>query len=426
MKTPRLVRLSPQQGSTLAISLTFTAIVGLVLGSYLSLVGQRNLVSARSQTWNSAISVLEAGIEEAFTHLKVNSTNLTTDGWSTALINGQTVYKKQRDLSTNAYFLVTISNVVTAPVIYSAGYVRAPIKRSQYISRLVRVTTVLPAKSQFTKAIFATTTNGTGITMSGDVVVDSFNSTLGPYSPSTRLKNGGLATNSRESRNYAIKIGTAYVFGSASTGPNGTVYVDWVKGGMSGTIDSDMNVATPVNTLPTGKSWMPFPAADANGVYTLPSGYYDSGSSKDAILIGTGAAIDVTGNAVLWLKRDLTVGGQSNPGYIKIEPGATLTVYSEAKTVVLGGQGVINPNGLAANFSYIGLTNAGAFTYSSTTSFYGTVNAPQSGVTISGGAAIYGAIICKTFTSSGSSSVHYDEGLGGGGGTLTISSWREL
>ena len=42
-----------------------------------------------------------------------------------------------------------------------------------------------------------------------------------------------------------------------------------------------------------------------------------------------------------------------------------------------------------------------------------------------GGSSIYGAVICETFTCSGGSSVHYDQGLSGGD-EFRITSWREL
>ena len=414
------------RGSTLAISLVLTAIVGTVLGSYLVLIGQRSHISARSQSWNSTIAVLEGGIEEAFTHLKVNGTNLATDGWNSAVINGKPVFNKRRDFNTNSYCYVTISNAQAAPVIYSAGYVRAPRKQSEYIARMVRVTTVMPSSSPFTKAIFATATNGTAIQLSGSAFVDSFNSALGPYGPSNHSTNGSIATNSKQGgNNYAIKIGTGYVYGSAGTGPGGTVFVDYNKGGLTGGIASDINVASPTNSVPTGKTWSTI--TGTAGTFTLGDGYYRTGTGK-ALNIGSGSYIKVTGNATLWLERDLQVGGQlPDAGYIQIAPGASLTVYSQTKTVQIGGQGVVNENGSAANFSYYGLPNAGSFDYSGNSIFLGTINAPQSSVQLTGDSDFCGAIICKTFISSGNGNVHYDEGLqGGGGGTWTIASWREL
>jgi len=59
----RIGRQQTKQGSALAVTLLTCGILGLLMGSYLYLVqGQRQSV-ARSQNWNSAIVVAEAGID---------------------------------------------------------------------------------------------------------------------------------------------------------------------------------------------------------------------------------------------------------------------------------------------------------------------------------------------------------------------------
>src|SRR5258706_8955657 len=111
-------------------------------------------------------------------------------------------------------------NVGTAgPVIFSAGYVRAPLGNNEYISRLVKVTTTNPA-TLFNRAIAA---NG-AVKLSGSAIVEGYNSELGLYSPTNRNAAGGIATNSRETP--AISIGSqAHLYGTAVTGLEGSVYV---------------------------------------------------------------------------------------------------------------------------------------------------------------------------------------------------------
>src|SRR5206468_9634684 len=106
----------------------------------------------------------------------------------------------------------------TAPVIYSAGFVKSPLKDNEYISRLVRVSLTNPP-SLFSRAIAA---NG-AVKLSGGAVVDGYNSTNGPYGSNNRNASGGIATNSKETK--AINVGSAHVFGDAVTGPGGTVSV---------------------------------------------------------------------------------------------------------------------------------------------------------------------------------------------------------
>ena len=129
----------------------------------------------------------------------------------------------------------------------------------------------------------------------------------------------------------------------------------------------------------------------------------------------------VTGNATLWVTGDFTVSGT---GYIKIDPTASLNLYVGGNGGIRGG-GIVNGSGDPNHFSYIGLTNSTTLSYSGAADFVGTINAPQADVSISGGSSVYGAVICKTFNSSGGSGVHYDQKLGGGG-IFLITSWREM
>src|SRR6185369_10518801 len=77
-------------GSTLLIVLIVGGLIGLTLIAYLKMTGNQNYFVARSQSWNITVPVIEAGLEEALTHLNRNGTtnvNMTADGWS--LVNGQ-------------------------------------------------------------------------------------------------------------------------------------------------------------------------------------------------------------------------------------------------------------------------------------------------------------------------------------------------
>ena len=110
----------------------------------------------RALAWNTAMPVLEAGIEEALTHLNRDSNSPTANYWTADQVNGQAVYWKYRALPDGSYFYVTNFNVASpSPIIQSAGYVRSPLSDNQYISRVVQVTATNPP-SLFGRAIAAT------------------------------------------------------------------------------------------------------------------------------------------------------------------------------------------------------------------------------------------------------------------------------
>ena len=80
---------------------------------------------------------------------------------------------------------------------------------------------------------------------------------------------------------------------------------------------------------------------------------------------------------------------------------------------------------MPANFSYYGLSSNTTLNYNGAADFVGTINAPQADFTLSGAGQMYGAIICSSFTSSGSAQIHYDQALVGNG-LFLVTSWKEL
>jgi hypothetical protein len=129
----------------------------------------------------------------------------------------------------------------------------------------------------------------------------------------------------------------------------------------------------------------------------------------------------VRGHATLYVQKDFVVQGS---GSVYIEPDASLKLYIGGSAAI-GGGAVVNGSGLPSNFSLYGLPTCKLINYTGTANFVGTINAPQAAFKISGSASIFGAVICDTFTSSGTTSVHYDKAAGYRG-IFLVNSWREL
>ncbi|TAK90080.1 MAG: hypothetical protein EPO07_20625 [Verrucomicrobia bacterium] len=417
-----------QRGSALVITVITGALTGFVLCSYLGLTTSRNRASMRATAWNTAIPVLEAGIEETLTHLHEDADRLTANSWTKDVVNGQTVYTKDRKKSPwpdGSYYSVTISNITgTSPAIYSVGHVKSPLEKHEYINRLVRVSLTNPP-SLFSRAIAA---NGP-VRLSGGAVVDGFDSSLGAYDPVTnRLANGGIATNSKQPK--AIDVGSAHLYGTAVTGPGGTVAVNggavgdlnWNStqvGVEPGWSDDNMNVSFQPNTEPTGP--MTIPTTTAVGVSNIT--YLTSGNYQASTFVSNDKTrpMIVIGDATLWVTGDFVVSGS---GYVYIAPGASLKLYV-AGTGSISGGGIVNGGGSPASLAYFGLPTSKTLTYNGTANFIGTINAPQADFAISGGASVFGAVIANSFTSSGGSGVHYDQAARGKA-ILLVTGWREL
>jgi hypothetical protein len=415
-----------QEGSVLVMTVVMCALIGSVLCSYLVLISGRNERAMRALAWNGAIPVLEAGFEEALTHLQDDKGNPKANGWTVDLVDGHPAYWKYRVLPDGSYFYVTNFDVSSfSPTIISAGYVRSPLRDKEYISRVVRLTTTNPP-SVFSHAIAASGL----VKLSGSAIVDGYSSAAGPYSATNRNANGSVATDSQLQK--AIDIGSAHIYGQAVTGPGGSVSVangsvgdlNQSSGIQSGWTNDDMNVSFQDNAPPTGHFIAPMPTQVGISNVTILS----SNSSQDVYKVAGSLVsssenrpIIVTGNATLWVTGDFIVNGT---GYVYIAPGASLTLYVGGMGSISGG-GVVNGSGLPSNFSYNGLPSSTSLFYSGSGDFVGTINAPEASVRISGGASVFGAVICNTFTSSGGSGVHYDQALRGGG-IFMVTGWTEL
>lgn len=433
------VSCQPTAGSVLLVGLMVTVIIGMLLLSYLGLVQNQHQRVARSQKWNEALAIAEAGVEEALAHLNPGVTEYTpprdANGW--VLVNG--FYRPGgsgfRDLLGGRYAVVFED--APYPAIYSTGYVRAPIS-GQVISRTVRVTTALG--SLFGIGMAARTT----IDLRGNYInIDSFNSqdpnksTNGRYDPAKAQDNGDVATTSLV--NSAFSIGNAKIKGKVRTGPgalpaigpNGSVgdkaWVDNSNSGIKpGWWTDDMNHEFP-DVLPPFTSGATPGSGSWNGTnytYLLSSGNY----MLSSITMRTGDRICVLPGqrAVLYVTGDFTMQGAS---FIHIAPDAQLKVYVGGREAVLTR---VNTTGDASSFQYYGLPSNRSLTWSGNSEYAGTVYAPNAIFTLGGGGRnvmdYMGACVVNAIEMNGHFNFHFDENLRNRatGGFLTVSSWREI
>jgi len=407
----------------LMVTMITCLIIGTVLASFLVLISRRYNMTIRSAAWNAAMPVLEAGIEEGLAHLQADS-NPAANGWIATTIGGQPVHIKTRNLEDGSYYVVMIYNASSEnPTLYSSGYVPGPTGDG-YLTRLAKVTATRP--KSFSAAIAASGL----VTLSAGATVDSYNSCLGPYSPTNSMgTNGSIATN--YGATPAIKVVGGHVYGTTTTGPGGTVDTgggavgdkDWnathtgIESGWSG---DTMNVAFPSNAPPPGP-YLSAPVINAGGsnITALASGTYLMASFSSGL---STKPMIVSGNAVVYCQGNFLVSGT---GYVKLLPGATLRLYVGGIGSLSGG-GLINVSGHPADFTYFGLPSNNNLTISGSSAFFGTINAPQAACTMSGLGGAYGAAIVKSYSSSGGSSFHYDECLSVATNNLVMTSWREL
>lgn len=426
-----------ERGSVLFVTLIATAILGLGLASYLRMVSTQNYSVARSQAWNRAIPVLEAGIEEAMAQINksTSAASFIANGWTLVGTN----YVKTNSFGAE-WYRVRVSTAAN-PVIESEGFSPIPLATGEFVSRRVRATT--RSTSMFTKAMAA---DGVINLNGNNVRTDSFDSTDPAYSnngryDSTRRKaNGDVATNGD-----LLNIGNADIMGRVSTGPGGAVNLQnsgsvgdlaWHAGGNSGIqpgyATDDMNVDFPEVTAPYVIGLPPLAGivGGTNYAYVLSgTGTQYSMSSLSLSGNGSGNRVMVTGDVSLYVSGNVSISGQAA---IIIAPDARLRMYVAGATTSLGGNGVMNSNASATNFSYYGLPSNTSVTFNGNAAFTGTIYAPQAALSMGGGGNntydFVGASVSRTVSMNGHFNFHYDEALGrmGSDGGFVVASWNEL
>lgn len=406
MKTLSVACQSRRSGSALLVTVFITGVLALLVGTYLALTVQNNNSVKRSTGWNTALPLAEAGVEEALTHVVVNTNGYGLDGW--ALSSTNTTYWKKRFLS-DSYYFVSISGGQGGTVaITSTGY--GCWKGSNYIARTVQVLADTPFP------FIPIGLEATNITFGGDFRADSYDSldplhsTNGNYDHAKATANVTIAT---PGSSFRIS-GSSTIRGYLATGPSTAVRL------AGGALIGDMSFAGPgiqaghltnnfAASYPTIVA--PFTASDpgvqfpTNGnvggttyTYVLNGGRYfasnlDVQTYGKTLYVGSDSTLYVTGNVDL----DTVVFDTSTKPNLKVYVGGPAVTFSPK---VIGGT--------PPQFWVFGLPSCTTLSLTRNSAFIGVIYAPQVHLQGNGNAALYGAIVAATFNCLGTFDFHYD------------------
>lgn len=425
---------SREQGSVLLITLTIGVILLVVMASYLLLLTNQKGLVTRSQTWNGALTMAEAGIEEGLAQLNASGisfvsaypTNFANNNWS---ISGNVYVSSDmpRGLLGGRYSAVISNNL--PPSVYSTGYATNPIVGGT-ISRSVRITTALqPLIAYGFSSVGGMDFNGNG------VISDSYNShdtnfsTLGQYDPNKASTNGSIA-----SENGLINLGNHTINGNEYLGPNAT---SSGNGTVTGQIYTDYNVEIPPVQLPAGaSSWTTAPTTSlsttnnkgkvsVNTVYDFTtSGNYILTSDAYPIYVEAGVNVNLNVTSTQFSPPDLEIhGGLNNSGTVRffINGATSLGVIANSAS---------DASGRPENLWFYGLSTLTSVTYGGNTDFTGVIYAPNADLTLNGGGNsinLSGSFTVKSLKDNGHYLIHYDESLRDSGPArgYVATSWVE-
>jgi hypothetical protein len=247
-----------EQGSILVYALVSCLVIAITLAAYMDLASAQHRAVVRTESWNHAVPIAEAGIEEGMTQLHLYQTNLSANGWLVTS-NGLTLsnnislsgvqYYQQRTVGSGRYIVAVSGD--TSPVITSQAYTKSPINNEDIV-RTIQITTA-------GGALFARGLVAKGdITWTGNILSDSFDSsdptysTGGRYDVAKRKDNGSVG-----SVTGTFSMGGGIIYGSAGIGPLGAFTdgggvvgdASWVNAGNTGVqpghFENDLNLSFP-------------------------------------------------------------------------------------------------------------------------------------------------------------------------------------
>ncbi|MBC2606846.1 DUF7305 domain-containing protein [Pelagicoccus albus] len=426
-------------------SILIVVIVGLWMAAAMQSSFTEYKMSNRYLNMQSALNLAESGLEEG-----VRAFN--SQSWS-----GWTAYSEGYFKSIDADWLgsegsgtikIFVSDSPTSPTIAAEGKILGA--DGTPVSRQIKVD--LSSGSLFANGLLARR----NVIMNGNnVIVDSYDSRLGSYTPSSyanRFSNGNVA--SLNLANTDVLINNADIYGYLSVGGtfnvnssfhnNGTLGV-W--GASTGTKDlnrvtEDFYADLPEVTVPAYSGWTDVStinsgASDITGALTLGNPTDTSPANYQAeriSLSGNGDDLVIDGPVRLYVRRNVSISGK---GTIRITSTGSLELYSAESLSISGNgsaYGMQNETEKPEKFMIYNTTPTAGGTSVDVAGnglVYAVVYAPNSNVHLQGGGnsgSVYGAIVGYEITLNGGYEFHYDEALEdlAGGGGMNIDFWREL
>lgn len=414
------------------ITLFVVIILGSVLGAYLYMVKQESAMVTRSQAWNAALMMAEAGIEEGMAQINAgfgtnNMGSANANGWAGP---SSAVYGPKTVTWSNGSYVANIDLSGPVPVITSTGYVTIPTL-SATLSRVVQVGAApTPAFLGGMVALQNVQLKGNNIYIDSYDSNDPQHSTNGLYYYPWRKAGGDVA-----SAYGTVDIGNGDIKGKVYTGPNGST--NWLAQGSAGDLTWNGPGIEPGWYKNDFNADFPDVGVPYTSAYSLPAGTNSSGTNTivlspntqyitSSLTLQNNNAIYVAGtNATLYVTGNLTMSGGA---VINIAPGASLTVYVGGSSATFT---TVNTTGTANTFQYYGLPSNTSLTWNGNAFYRGTIYAPEATFSLGGGGNnildYQGACVVKSAVLNGHFNFHYDEGLKNkiymG---YTGSWWREL
>lgn len=385
-----------RHGSMLVLSL------GTIV--FLSIVGSTTLLrglheeqtSRRSSALQKAFFLAETSLDATIDNLRQGQSG----DLPTTVMAGGSFWATVTD-STEDPTLLPLHYRITGHGLYQAG--------QRDVEALVHL---MSPQSVFQFAMFG----DQSMTVSGSVITDSYDSSLGPYDPNNPGQNGDVGTNSTTAGavtiSGSIAINGQVAVGEDAVDPNEVVSIggEAIITGEPPIIAQSSNLQMPGVDPPAGLSCDITFNVGGQQTMALPADAPQGACNANNeccflnMSVGGGGTVTVDGPVTVYVTEQFSAGGNTTIGSL-LNPGHLILILTSSQTGTLG-------------------------SVSGNTLFSGGIYAPNGGVNVSGNADVYGSIVANSVTISGDAQIHYDEALANTGPVgsydAELLAWYEL
>jgi len=394
-----------RKGFVLVLSLLTTTILLALVMPYVSRVVTDYGLTSRIYNLNSALNMAEAGIERKIFEIAYNSNsfNIPISSFQSSNEDNMGEYEVTVTLLPDA------SNPSSA-IITSYGYV--PNKSSYKVKKTVMVT------YSFRRAFGKGVAGMTGISMSGQADINSYDSSKGEYNELLADGTRNIGQEGDIASNGPITItGQSMVYGSANPGDgypfSGTPNVT----GTYGTLQAPLTVDLIPDTVMTD-------ALDNNANSTVHTHVIIDGVDTEVPYPLTNNALSVPSGEVCLSGGTYYFTSVNINGELSVEGPSSIYVVGD---INIAGQGVVNTGTTPSDFLLY--STGSIITIAGQGAFYGAIYAPTATVTYSGQADFYGSIVCGFNADKGQAALHYDKALANVMPSFVVNkvtSWQEI
>ncbi len=250
------------------------------------------------------------------------------------------------------------------------------------------------------------------VSLSGTVLVDSYDSTPPGTYASTHVSAGGSIGSNGCSSPTAVSVsGTVDIYGNVNIGEGCPVSSGYSQSGSptvtgTKTAQTTNRVLTSV-TVPSVGTNQGNKSINSHGTLNLAAnqtyGSIDASGGSHVVL-----------NAGTYVVDSISLSGNSD-----VQVASTPVLVYVKTSMDLSGGVVSNPSLRAPNLVFMVASTATSVKVAGGTESAFAVYAPNTNIQVVGNAAIYGALVGKQVSNSGTPTIHYDKALGGFSGPFT-------